>query len=420
MLPEGSITTHQPEQLKDFVLTECKGHRVSLRTALKLIDEAYQDACYFSLEKPLKLTYEIEGKSDKLLTFSLKGKTWLGAVKYVAALAGMEAKLEGEKVVLTPLEGADEVKEMSLKINPSLIDDLQQSLIELGEWDLTVTSNPIQFSELFRKNGIITQATVSYNAAQGILTIHGNAQERAALEAFAALSDGPPEQFKTITKLISIKNPLEISKSTLSPTELQELMLQLSQQKGIELVTAPSIMSKNGQDALIEIKQGSDDQWTGLELKYNTDYIGLKLASSNQIEVRPREGEGQNQQAEMQLLVYDGDSQITNIGADDSGNHYQITTIQRIDATGRLLKQNNLPSSDTGITRESIDAILNNPNRLTQQGNLHPVAQAVPGQPGFVFSPFNNKIVDVSGIPSGTLIADPHFPSEQKKYFRAP
>jgi hypothetical protein len=428
VLPEGSITTHQPEQLKDFVLTECKGHQVSLRTALKLIDEAYQDACYFSLEKPLKLKYEIDGESDKLLNFSLKGKTWLGAVTYVAALAGMEAKLECVKVVLTPLEGADEVTEMSLKINPSLIDDLQKSLIDLGELELTATSDPSQLSELLRKNGIISQAAVSYNAAQGILTMHGNEQECAALEAFVSLSDGPPEQFKTVTKLIITKNPLEISKNTLSPTELEELMRQLSQQKGTALVTAPSVMSLSGQEALIEIKQGMDDQWTGLELKYNTTYIGLKLASANQTEIRPKDGKGENQRAEMQLLVYDGDSQITNIGTDDLGNHYQITTIQRIDATGRLLKQNILfnRSGDTEITREDIDALLNNPNRnaaanaSSPDTTNPPVAKAVPGKPGFVFSPFNNHIIDLTGIAPGTLVADPQYPASEKKHFRAP
>ena len=428
VLPEGSITTHQPEQLKDFVLTECKGHQVSLRTALKLIDEAYQDACYFSLEKPLKLKYEIDGESDKLLNFLLKGKTWLSAVKYVAALAGMEAKLEGEKVVLSSLEGADEVREMNTIIKPELIEELKKSLSDLGEWDLTVTFDPVKdLPELLRKNGIINHAAVSFDD-QGRLTIHGNgnAQERAALEAFAALSDGPPEQFKTITKLISTKNPLEISQSTLSPTELQVLMHQLSQQEGTELVTVPSFMNKSGQQALIEIKQGSDDQWTGLELKYNTDYIGLKLASANQTEVRPKEGEGQNQQAEMQLLVYDGDSQITNIGVDDLGHHYQITTSQRIDATGRPLKQNALHNSGTEITRESIDAIINYPNRhpavnpSSVSTATAPVAKAVPGQPGFVFSPYNNQIVDLTGIAPGTLVADPQYPEAEKKHFRAP
>lgn len=49
-----------------------------------------------------------------------------------------------------------------------------------------------------------------------------------------------------------------------------------------------------------------------------------------------------------------------------------------------------------------------------------PVARPVPGRPGFVFSPFNNKLIDVEGIPSGRLVADPHYPAAEKKYFRVP
>ena len=49
-----------------------------------------------------------------------------------------------------------------------------------------------------------------------------------------------------------------------------------------------------------------------------------------------------------------------------------------------------------------------------------PVARAVPGKPGFVFSPFNNKLIDVQGIQSGKMVADPHYPAAEKKYFRVP
>lgn len=48
------------------------------------------------------------------------------------------------------------------------------------------------------------------------------------------------------------------------------------------------------------------------------------------------------------------------------------------------------------------------------------VARPVPGKPGFVFSPFNNKLIDVKGIPSGTLVQDPTYSPEEKKYFRVP
>jgi hypothetical protein len=47
-------------------------------------------------------------------------------------------------------------------------------------------------------------------------------------------------------------------------------------------------------------------------------------------------------------------------------------------------------------------------------------ANKVPGKDGFVFSPYNNKVVDVRDIPSGTLVQDPTYPPADKKYFRVP
>ena len=47
-----------------------------------------------------------------------------------------------------------------------------------------------------------------------------------------------------------------------------------------------------------------------------------------------------------------------------------------------------------------------------------PIAEMIPGQPGFVRSPYNNSPIDVSGIPPGTLVADPNYPASEKKYFR--
>ena len=48
------------------------------------------------------------------------------------------------------------------------------------------------------------------------------------------------------------------------------------------------------------------------------------------------------------------------------------------------------------------------------------VANKVPGKEGYVFSPYNNKLVDVRDIPSGTLVQDPTYTGEGKGYFRVP
>lgn len=55
----------------------------------------------------------------------------------------------------------------------------------------------------------------------------------------------------------------------------------------------------------------------------------------------------------------------------------------------------------------------------------YPFAQKVPGKEGFVFSPYNQKVVDARDeqgrpIPSGTLVADPTYPESEKKFFRVP
>ncbi len=49
-----------------------------------------------------------------------------------------------------------------------------------------------------------------------------------------------------------------------------------------------------------------------------------------------------------------------------------------------------------------------------------PVAEPAEGKPGYIVSPYSGKIVDVRGIPAGTLVQDPDFPSAEKKYFRVP
>lgn len=50
----------------------------------------------------------------------------------------------------------------------------------------------------------------------------------------------------------------------------------------------------------------------------------------------------------------------------------------------------------------------------------YPQVTPVPGQPGFVYSPYNNMVIDVRDLPSGTLVADPSYPPSEKKYFRVP
>lgn len=48
-----------------------------------------------------------------------------------------------------------------------------------------------------------------------------------------------------------------------------------------------------------------------------------------------------------------------------------------------------------------------------------PYASKIPGKTGFVFNPYNNNMVDVRGLPSGSLVRDPNDSNSEHK-FRVP
>lgn len=50
---------------------------------------------------------------------------------------------------------------------------------------------------------------------------------------------------------------------------------------------------------------------------------------------------------------------------------------------------------------------------------VYPFAKKVAGKEGFIFNPYTQNQVQVEGIPSGTLIRDPHDPNPAHK-FRVP
>ena len=49
-----------------------------------------------------------------------------------------------------------------------------------------------------------------------------------------------------------------------------------------------------------------------------------------------------------------------------------------------------------------------------------PVAKPVPGREGFFFNPYDNKIVDASGIEPGEVIKDPASPEGEARFFKLP
>jgi hypothetical protein len=80
----------------------------------------------------------------------------------------------------------------------------------------------------------------------------------------------------------------------------------------------------------------------------------------------------------------------------------------------------NIPKETPETTTTTTTPTNTAPDKPVEKRGDYSFANPVPGKEGFVFSPYNNKLVDVRDIPSGTLVQDPTYPASEKKYFRVP
>lgn len=55
-----------------------------------------------------------------------------------------------------------------------------------------------------------------------------------------------------------------------------------------------------------------------------------------------------------------------------------------------------------------------------KKNGKYPTAERSKFLSSHVLSPYDNRSINVSGIASGTLVADPRYPLDQKKYFIVP
>lgn len=78
------------------------------------------------------------------------------------------------------------------------------------------------------------------------------------------------------------------------------------------------------------------------------------------------------------------------------------------------------PSNGGADLPPGIDPIIDPAPTPAPVPKSYPTAMAVPGKTGRVLSPYNNREIDVEGIASGKLVADPTYPASEKKYFYVP
>ena len=100
---------------------------------------------------------------------------------------------------------------------------------------------------------------------------------------------------------------------------------------------------------------------------------------------------------------------------------------QQLDASRQGVDAQGNPITSTGINNGALTPSGTGslpptglpPKTVTGKKN-YPTAAAVPGRPGFVYNPYTHTMVNVTGIRSGQLCADPEDPDAANHKFRVP
>lgn len=385
---EPVLTRHEPAQLGQFILPLVEGRQVTLRGAVKALMAAYNDACRRSRTVPLKLEFAYPAEEDEArLVFSIERGDFMGVLKRIALMAGYRVRMDGLQVAFEAIEDDGGFYTRTFRVGPDFKSRLEAELARLG-----ISHGP-SLGEILEALGVAPAgsegAMVEINPT-GQLVARMTQTELDRMEAL--VEGGTPVQLKVGVKVIRTPTALTLD----PPPDLVELLVELAGIPGVQVTTMPSITTRESQPATIEIVKEEESGWTGTKVDVDGERTGLAILTRDTVQYRPDDHPKPYLQDTRYSVLSDGVPEISLVGEKDDEFMYRVLTAELIDATGR-------PIRDGG-----------------GEGGVQPVASPVPGSPGMVFSPFNNKVVDVRGLPPGTLVADPHYPAEEKKFFRVP
>ncbi len=428
-----SLVPMQKNRLDSFFIPAVSGHKLTVTEALVRLDQAFSDACRSSRVERPPLTLEARGDPGRLLTFSLAGSTFSSNLRHLAALAEMEVMQTGRPrngfvlVMAPPRDGPAEViihdpvvfargfREMGgMVARPEFTPPFFRSSHEPEDVPPTLT----EWREILRRSGLCQDSGIDCQQDEyGNLRITGSAADLRRVESAKVLVAESRSQMKVTTRLLAADSAIVAPGEVQEERQNQLFMREMAQKKGTDLMTLPSVTMLQNQPVNLEIikerKTDGQPDWTGVKFAINARFAGWRIAGNPHCEIRSADSEGFSAMGGRGILVKSGETATLPLTSPEKAGWLCLVTIQRIDATGRPLdspperEQESPPPTDSAATPPAA-------------ATPYPSAKAVPGTPGMVFSPHSQKIVDVRGMPPGTLVADPTFPEAEKKYFRVP
>ena len=250
--------THGPEKLKEFFLPEVAIEGLPLQEALAKLRTAYEEVCRESGEVPVRLSFVIPPDATRPLTVKAGIRNLDASIRLLAAMAGLKVSRTGSEYDFTAPEETGEVVKKTFQIPPDFFSRASDADADpFAEGKPPTKTSP---AEYFASKGLTLDPSTKFT--RGVTTLQvesASAADQIAIEEMIDLDvNQTPLQAKMQTKLIKIPagmdwSPPDDLSQSYHPGEIQLLMRQLSQLKGVELMTAPAVTARLGEDAKVEV-----------------------------------------------------------------------------------------------------------------------------------------------------------------------
>lgn len=252
--------THSPERLREFMLPALAIEGLTLDAALRKLMAAYDDACRKSGEMPLPLSFAIPLGTSRKVSVHLPAGNFKSSVQLLAALSGMKASRKDLEYRFEPM--ANERK--SVKRNLQVPPNFQEALNEMTgvppslPFSSQDSPAPKPIRDCLGELVDLDPSTRVSLGPSGELKLETTCSADAALigDLARTLSEVVPMQLKGEAKIVELPVGSDWAPpdgSQMTDAEIEILMRKSAQTQGAELRTLPSVTSRNGQKATIEI-----------------------------------------------------------------------------------------------------------------------------------------------------------------------
>ena len=285
--PTGPRATHAPERLKEFMLPEVVINGLTLSDALQKLMGVYEETCGKTGEIPLRLTFDLPPGSSRKIKLKLSPRNFNSSVQLLATYSGMKVSRTKKAYHFEPFPNEQKQANLAMRVPPDFASRLieQVGIPPLSCFEqfknpsfVEASPVPLPLGQILEMSGLVLDPSTRLSLGpSGSLTLETTSSADAAVVSAltATLSSEIPTQQKFTSQLVELPAGTHWAlpdASQMTDGEMAQLMRDLAQTNGAELQTLPSVTSRNGQDAAIEITR---------EFTYPADESGEKFEKRN-------------------------------------------------------------------------------------------------------------------------------------------